>query len=53
MNIGLVVMGLQGKGALNRLAFGSTTPHLIAAALFRSSTTSEGAPFPFEGDVSF
>ena len=45
--------GIAGQRRLNRLAFGSTTPHLIAAALFRSSTTSEGAPFPFEGDVSF
>jgi nucleotide-binding universal stress UspA family protein len=31
-NAGLIVMGVRGKGALNRLLFGSTTEHVIREA---------------------
>jgi nucleotide-binding universal stress UspA family protein len=31
-NVGLIVMGVRGKGALNRLIFGSTTEHVIREA---------------------
>jgi nucleotide-binding universal stress UspA family protein len=30
--VDLIVMGVQGKGALNRLFFGSTTHHVIREA---------------------
>jgi nucleotide-binding universal stress UspA family protein len=31
-NVGLIVMGVRGRGALNRLIFGSTTEHVIREA---------------------
>ena len=32
--VGLIVMGVQGKGALNRLVFGSTTHRVIHGAAY-------------------